>query len=70
MAAGHFTHPAQFSHDQIRRVLLGLTVQEHRTAVQRWIGENRGACRCFVMEKLRFWCRNIEALRLARKMSE
>ena len=45
--------------------------REHRTAVQRWIGENRGACRCFVMEKLRFWCRQlVEALRLARKMSE
>ncbi|MBA5875607.1 MAG: hypothetical protein GDA66_13795 [Nitrospira sp. CR1.2] len=35
---GHFTHPARFSHEQIRRVLMGLTVQEHRTALQRWLG--------------------------------
>ncbi|MBX3345107.1 MAG: hypothetical protein R3B11_09010 [Nitrospira sp.] len=35
---GHFTHPVQFSPEQIRRVLMGLTVQEHRTALQRWLG--------------------------------
>ena len=39
---GHFTHPAQFSHEQVRRVLMGLTVQEHQTSLQRWIaGESR-----------------------------
>ena len=36
--AGHFSHPVQFSHEQVRRVLMGLTVQEHRAAVQRWFG--------------------------------
>jgi hypothetical protein len=37
---GHFNHPAQFSHDQMRRLLMGLTVQEHRAAVQRWLGDD------------------------------
>ena len=37
---GHFTHPARFSQEQVRRVLMGLTVQEHRTMVQRWIGDD------------------------------
>ncbi|MCE3223981.1 MAG: hypothetical protein K0S58_2161 [Nitrospira sp.] len=36
---GHFNHPAQFSHDQMRRLLMGLTVQEHRAAVQRQLVE-------------------------------
>jgi hypothetical protein len=36
---GHFNHPAQFSTEQMRRILMGLTVQEHRAAVQRWLGD-------------------------------
>jgi len=37
---GHLSHPAQFSHEQVRRVLMGLTVQEHRAALQRWLGDD------------------------------
>ena len=37
---GHFSHPAQFTPEQMRRILMGLTVQEHRAAVQRWIGDD------------------------------
>ena len=28
------------SPEQVRRVFMGLTVQEHRAAVQRWIGDD------------------------------
>jgi len=38
----YLTHPAVFSQEQLRRLLRGLTVQEHRVALQRWLqGEAR-----------------------------
>ena len=65
---GHFTHPAQFSHDQIRRVLLGLTVQEHRTAVQRWIGGESRRLPMFRDGEITILVPQlVEALRLARE---
>ena len=36
---GHFSHPAQFTPEQMRRILMGLTVREHRVAIQRWLGD-------------------------------
>jgi hypothetical protein len=34
---GHFSHPATIGKEQLRAILSGLKVQEHRVAPQRWI---------------------------------
>jgi hypothetical protein len=34
---GHFSHPANLSHEQVRRLLMGLTVQEHQASIQTWL---------------------------------
>ena len=65
---GHFTHPAQFSHEQIRRVLMGLTVQEHRTAVQRWLGGESRRLPMFRDAEITILVPQlVEALRLAKE---
>ena len=65
---GHFTHPAQFSHEQVRRVLMGLTVQEHRTMVQRWIGGDSRRVPMFRDAEIMILVPQLmEALRLARE---
>ncbi|MGD9726835.1 MAG: hypothetical protein AB7G68_20025 [Nitrospiraceae bacterium] len=36
----YFAHPAEFSQEQVRRILKALTVREHRVSLQRWfLGE-------------------------------
>ncbi|HQR15651.1 MAG TPA: hypothetical protein PKW52_10980 [Nitrospira sp.] len=65
---GHFTHPARFSHEQVRRVLMGLTVQEHRTMVQRWIGGDSRRLPMFRDAEIVILVPQlVEALRLARE---
>lgn len=65
---GHFTHPAQFSHEQVRRVLMGLTVQEHRTMVQRWIGGDSRRVPMFRDAEIMILVPQVvQALRLARE---
>ena len=34
---GHHTHPKAFTPDHVKRILSGLTVQEHRIWLQKWI---------------------------------
>lgn len=65
---GHFTHPARFSQEQVRRVLMGLTVQEHRTMVQRWIGDDSRRLPMFRDAEIMILVPQlVEALRLARE---
>ena len=65
---GHFTHPAQFSQEQVKRVLMGLTVQEHRTTVQRWIGDDARRLPMFRDAEIMILVPQLmEALRLARE---
>ena len=65
---GHFTHPAQFSHDQVRRVLMGLTVQEHQASIQRWISGDSIRLPMFRDGEIAILVPQlVEALRLARE---
>ncbi len=65
---GHFSHPVQLSHEQVRRVLMGLTVQEHRAAVQRWIGDDSRRLPMFRDAEIATLVPQlVEALRMARE---
>lgn len=65
---GHFSHPVQISHEQVRRVLMGLTVQEHRAAVQRWIGDDSRRLPMFRDAEIATLVPQlVEALRMARE---
>ncbi|MDR4479082.1 MAG: hypothetical protein R3B37_04950 [Nitrospira sp.] len=65
---GHFSHPADLSHEQMRRLLMGLTVQEHRAAVQRWIGGDSIRLPMFRDDEIVILVPQlVEALRLARE---
>ncbi|MGZ8422062.1 MAG: hypothetical protein ACXW34_04205 [Nitrospira sp.] len=65
---GHFSHPVQLSHEQVRRVLMGLTVQEHRVAVQRWIGDDSRRLPMFRDAEIATLVPQlVEALRMARE---
>lgn len=64
---GHFSHPVRLSPVQVRRVLMGLTVQEHRVAVQRWIGDDSRRLPMFHdAEIVTLVPQLVEALRMAR----
>ena len=64
---GHFNHPAPLSHEQVRRVLMGLTVQEHRAAVQRWLGDDSRRLPMFRDAEIATLVPQlVEALRMAR----
>jgi hypothetical protein len=64
---GHFNHPAQFSHEEVRRILMALTVQEHRAAVQRWLGDDSRRLPTFRDAEIATLVPQlVEALRMAR----
>ena len=65
---GHFSHPVQMSHEQVRRVLMGLTVQEHRAAIQRWLGDDSRRLPMFRDAEIATLVPQlVEALRMARE---
>jgi len=65
---GHFTHPATLTYEQVRRILMGLTVQEHRAAIQTWfLGESRRLPMFRDAEIALLVPQVVEALRLARE---
>lgn len=65
---GHFSHPAEFSQEQMRRVLMGLTVREHRVAVQRWLGDDSRRLPMFRDAEIAMLVPQlVEALRMARE---
>ncbi len=65
--AGHFSHPVRLSPEQVRRVLMGLTVREHRAAVQRWIGDDSRRLPMFRDAEIATLVPQlVEALRMAR----
>jgi hypothetical protein len=65
---GHFTHPVTLSHEQVRRLLMGLTVQEHQATVQRWLSGNARRLPMFRDAEIAILVPQlVEALRLARE---
>lgn len=65
---GHFSHPANLSHEQVRRLLMGLTVQEHQAAIQRWLsGDSRRLPVFHDAEITILVPQLVEALRMARE---
>jgi len=65
---GHFTHPAQLSHEQVQRLLMGLTVQEHQAAIQRWLSGDARRLPMFRDAEIAILVPQlVEALRLARE---
>lgn len=65
---GHFSHPVNFSHEQVRRLLMGLTVQEHQAAIQRWLSGDARRLPVFHDAEIAILVPQlVEALRLARE---
>jgi len=64
---GHFTHPAALSHEQVQRLLMGLTVQEHQAGIQRWLSGTARRLPMFRDAEIAILVPQlVEALRLAR----
>jgi hypothetical protein len=65
---GHFTHPATLSYEQVRRLLMGLTVQEHQASIQRWLSGTARRLPMFRDAEIAILVPQlVEALRLARE---